>query len=55
MISTPAGPDRVALSSGVPEPAPAPGEALVAVKAFSRIRRASERGDAFQAGNFVVR
>jgi NADPH2:quinone reductase len=35
MISTPAGPDRVALSSGVPEPAPAPGEALVAVEAFS--------------------
>jgi NADPH2:quinone reductase len=35
IISTPAGPGRVALTSDVPEPVPAPGEALVAVEAFS--------------------
>ncbi len=35
MISTPGGPGRVTGTSDVPEPAPAPGEALVAVQAFS--------------------
>ena len=35
IISTPGGPGRVAITSDVPEPAPAPGEVLVAVQAFS--------------------
>ena len=35
IISTPGGPGRVAVTSGIAEPSPAPGEALVAVEAFS--------------------